>query len=116
MALTAPEPGIGIVENRPDLAHVDVRYVADLARLALTDEEVARYQGELDDILDYVAQLGELDVTGIEPTAHANPLANVLRDDVADQCMSREDMIRNAPATVEEELVRVPAVIEEEGQ
>jgi aspartyl-tRNA(Asn)/glutamyl-tRNA(Gln) amidotransferase subunit C len=53
------------VAVRPDLAHVDVRYIADLARLELTEAEVARFQAELDDILGYVDQLRELDVEGV---------------------------------------------------
>ena len=100
--------------QRPDLAHVDVRYIADLARLELTDAEVARFQSELDDILGYVDQLRELDVTGVEPTAHATPRTNVMRDDVArGQSLARERVLANAPAVVGGTSVRVPVVIEE---
>ena len=60
--------------DRPDLEHVDVRYVADLARVALTVEEQQEFQRQLDDILEYVGKLAELDVAGIEPTAHAVPM------------------------------------------
>jgi aspartyl-tRNA(Asn)/glutamyl-tRNA(Gln) amidotransferase subunit C len=94
---------------------LDVRYVADLARIELTDEEVARFETELDDIIEYVQKLGELDVEGIEPTAHAMPLSNVMREDDPRPSMDREAMLRNAPATLEDAFVRVPVVIEDEG-
>jgi len=93
--------------------HIDVRYVAALARIAVTDADVARFEQELGDILGYVGQLSELDVTGIEPTAHAAPRANVLRDDVQGACLDRAQVLANAPAA-DDECVRVPPVIEEE--
>ena len=101
-------------KSKPDSATVDVRYVADLARITLTDEEVQQFQNELDDILEYVGQLNELDVDGIEPTAHAAPRANVLRDDTPSPTMGRRHVVANAPAAVEDAYVRVPPVIEEE--
>lgn len=98
---------------RPDLAHVDVRYVADLARIELTDAEAERFQSELDDILGYVAQLSELDTAGTEPMAHAMPRANVLRDDAPQASLGPERVLANAPAVVGEGYIRVPAVLEE---
>jgi aspartyl-tRNA(Asn)/glutamyl-tRNA(Gln) amidotransferase subunit C len=94
---------------------LDVRYVADLARIQLTADEVARFETELDDILEYVQKLAELDVDGIEPTAHAMSLSNVIREDVPRPSMDREAMLKNAPATAEDAFVRVPVVIEDEG-
>ena len=100
--------------QRPDLAHVDVRYIADLARLELTDAEVARFQAELDDILGYVDQLRELDVTGVEPLAHAVTRSNVMRDDaVLGPSLERARLLANAPAVVGGNSVRVPVVLEE---
>ena len=90
---------------------MDVRYVAKLARLGLTDEEAATYQAQLDDILDYVAKLKELDVDGIEPTAHAMPVENVFRADEPAICLDRDDVLANAPA-VYQSLFDVPPVIE----
>ncbi len=90
---------------------MDVRYVADLARIALTDEEIARYEAQLDDVLAYVAKLQELDVSAVEPTAHAARLTNVLREDVVSDCLARADVLDNAPAAVDDELIRVPVVI-----
>ena len=100
--------------DKPDLAHVDVRYVAQLARLTLSDAEAAEFQRELDDILRYVAQLDELDVSAIEPMAHATPLVNVMREDMVRPSLERERILDNAPGVVDENLIRVPAVLGEE--
>ena len=101
--------------DRPDVAHVDVRYVANLARIAITDQEAEAYQRELDAVLEYVAKLGELDVEHIEPTAHAMPRTNVMRDDTPLPTMPREAMLANAPATADDELLRVPLVVDDGG-
>ncbi len=95
-------------------AYIDIRYVADLARIALTDEEIARYGPELDAILAYVEQLREIDVAGIEPMAHAVPRLNIMREDAVTECLDREQVMKNAPATVDDALIRVPVVIEGE--
>ena len=102
------------MDKKPDLAHVDVRYVADLARIALSEEEERQFSAELDDILEYVGQLDELDVSGIEPTAHAAARANVMRDDEPRPVLDRDLLIANAPSTIDAMYVAVPAVIEEE--
>ena len=101
--------------DSPDVAHIDVRYVANLARIAITEEEAEAYQRDLDAILEYVAKLGELDVEHIEPTAHAMPQVNVLRDDVPLPTMPREAMLANAPATSDGEQLRVPLVVDDGG-
>lgn len=100
------------MQTAHDAAKIDVRYVADLARLALTPEEVAKYDAQLGDILHYVEQLKEVDVTGIEPTAHAAKLVNVLRDDRPGESLPREPVLANAPAVLDAQFVKVPAVIE----
>ena len=74
-----------------------VRHVAMLARLGLTDEQVAGLGAELNDILVQVDRISALDLTGIEPTAHAVAVTNVTRDDVIRPCLSREDALLNAP-------------------
>ncbi len=94
--------------------HIDARYVADLARIELTDAEAARYNAQLNAILSYVEQLSEPDVTGIEPTAHAMPLVNVLRPDAARPSLDRAPVIKNAPAEIDGIYIKVPAVIEGE--
>jgi aspartyl-tRNA(Asn)/glutamyl-tRNA(Gln) amidotransferase subunit C len=96
-------------------AHVDVQYVADLARISLTQTEIDRLGAELDAILEYVRQLSEVAIDGIEPTAHAVPRSNVMRDDLTTPCLDRELVVANAPATVDDMYVRVPVVIDEEG-
>jgi aspartyl-tRNA(Asn)/glutamyl-tRNA(Gln) amidotransferase subunit C len=91
--------------------HMDVAYVAHLARLHLTEDEVRRYAGPLDEILGYVRQLQAVDTTGVEPTAHARPVVNVFRDDEAGPSQDRERTLANAPAS-RNGLFVVPRIIE----
>ena len=74
-----------------------VRHVAHLARLAVSDEEVAMFSRQLSAVLEYVAQLDELDTADVPPTAHPLPLSNVLRNDVVGQCVTNEAALENAP-------------------
>lgn len=76
---------------------IDVRYVANLCRLELSAEEVERYQAQLRQVLDYMGQIDALDVSGIQPTAHAAPVFDVWREDEREACLSREDALANAP-------------------
>jgi aspartyl-tRNA(Asn)/glutamyl-tRNA(Gln) amidotransferase subunit C len=89
----------------------DISYVAHLARLELSDEEKQQFSTQLKDILAYVDKLGELDVAGVEPTAHAVPLTNVLRADVARPSIAREKILRNAPQQAQE-LFIMPKIVE----
>ena len=91
----------------------EVHRVAKLARLALSDEEVAQMVVELDHILEHAQSLQELDTTGIEPTAHAIPLATPLREDRAVPGIDPALAVANAPEVVETAFV-VPKVIEGE--
>ncbi len=100
--------------SQADTSQIDVRYVADLARIELTDAEAERYGTQLGAILDYIAQLRELNVDGIEPTAHATPLVNVLRADTPGASLPRELVVANAPAVADEVYIKVPVVIEDE--
>ena len=93
-------------------AGMDVGYVADLARVELTEEEKTLFQGQLNQVLDYVEQLNELDVEGVEPTAHAIPVYNVLRRDVPGKSLDRDAVIANAPAATDGEI-RVPKIIDQ---
>ena len=97
--------------NHQNTDHIDVRYVANLARIALTDEEAARLETELDRVLSFVHLLDELDLDGIEPMSHPHPMENVLRDDTVREGADPADLTANAPATVRG-LVRVPQMIE----
>ncbi len=77
---------------------LNVRYVANLARLDLTDEEVEKFEGQLNRILEHVDQLSSLDISGVEPTAHAYPVFNVLRSDEAAPGLEKQAALGNAPA------------------
>lgn len=78
---------------------VDIRKLAKLSRLQLTDDEVARFQDELSAILGYVEQLQDVDVAGLEPTSQVTGLVNVVRaDEVVDYGVSQEELLKNAPA------------------
>lgn len=92
-------------------AHIDVAYVAALARLELTAEEQERFQTQLDSILSLVETLSELDVEGIEPTAHPAPVHDCFREDVAVPGLERDHFLRNAPDSALDQ-VRVPKVID----
>lgn len=94
---------------------IDIRYVAELARLEIPEGQAAALQNDLEKIVAYIAELGELDLDGVEPTAHAAPLANVWREDVAGEPFSRERMLANAPALMNGDLIRVPQVLPGEG-
>jgi aspartyl-tRNA(Asn)/glutamyl-tRNA(Gln) amidotransferase subunit C len=76
----------------------DIRKLARLCRLRLTDDEVARYQNELSEILAYVEQLQDVDVAGLEPTSQVTGLMNVVRDDeLIDYGVTPSDLLKNAP-------------------
>ena len=74
-----------------------VKHVAKLARLALLPEQLEQFAGQLGSILDYVEQLKQADVTGVEPLAHAVTLTNVLRDDEPSPALPVEAVLQNAP-------------------
>jgi aspartyl-tRNA(Asn)/glutamyl-tRNA(Gln) amidotransferase subunit C len=92
-------------------AHIDVKYVAHLARLSLTEEEEHKLEEQLGQVLNYVEKLKEVDVSGVEPTAHAFPLVNVTRPDEVRPCMDRQEALRNAPAQANG-LFIVPKIVE----
>jgi aspartyl-tRNA(Asn)/glutamyl-tRNA(Gln) amidotransferase subunit C len=90
----------------------DVEHVARLARLELSAAEKERMRKELDGILSYIDKLRALDTRGVEPTSHAVPLTNVMRDDTEVPSLPRDEMLANAPDR-HGELFRVPKIIEE---
>jgi aspartyl-tRNA(Asn)/glutamyl-tRNA(Gln) amidotransferase subunit C len=92
-------------------AEIDVKYVAHLARLRLTPAEEQKFGEQLGHILGYVEKLKELDVTGVEPTAHAFPIVNVTRADEVRPSIPNEDALRNAPAQANG-LFLVPKIVE----
>jgi aspartyl-tRNA(Asn)/glutamyl-tRNA(Gln) amidotransferase subunit C len=85
-----------------------VLHVAKLARLKLTEEEVERMSGELSAILEHVDNINELDLEGVEPTAHVVPLENVLRADDPRPSLPRERALEGAP-DADETGFRVPS-------
>jgi aspartyl-tRNA(Asn)/glutamyl-tRNA(Gln) amidotransferase subunit C len=92
-------------------AEIDVKYVAHLARLALTPDEEKKLGAQLGSILGYIEKLRELDVSGVEPTAHAVPMANVTRADEIRPSLTHEDALRNAPKQAGGLFV-VPKIVE----
>jgi len=91
--------------------NIDIDYVANLARLALTPEEKATYARQLGDVLAYIEKLKGADVTGVEPTAHAFDVCNVWADDVPEPALPVEEVLRNAPAA-RDNMISVPKVVE----
>ena len=87
----------------------EVKHVAKLARLELTDEEVNKYSQQLGSILEYVEQMNEVNTTGIEPMPHAIPVYNVMREDIVKYEQTKEELMANAPFE-EEGLFRVPKI------
>jgi aspartyl-tRNA(Asn)/glutamyl-tRNA(Gln) amidotransferase subunit C len=90
---------------------IDVKYVAHLARLALTPQEEKQFGAQLGNVLGYIEKLKELDVSGVEPTAHAVPMVNVTRPDEVRPSLSHEEAMRNAPAQANG-LFIVPKIVE----
>jgi aspartyl-tRNA(Asn)/glutamyl-tRNA(Gln) amidotransferase subunit C len=89
----------------------DVAKVALLARLRVSPDELQMFTGQLNSIMDYVAQLQELDTTDVEPLSHGIEVRNVFRDDVRGDSLPREAALCNAPKHNEESFL-VPAVLE----
>ncbi|MGH9149204.1 MAG: Asp-tRNA(Asn)/Glu-tRNA(Gln) amidotransferase subunit GatC [Acidimicrobiales bacterium] len=88
----------------------DVRHVARLARLAVTDEEVERFAEQLGAVLDHAADVEALDTAGVPPTAHPLPLVNVLRDDEVAASLDRDEVLGQAPQA-EDGRFRVPRIL-----
>lgn len=96
------------MSSAPDL---NLDHVAKLARLALTPAEKEKFAQQLGDVLHHIEQLAKVDVTGIEPTAHAFPVVNVWADDVAKPGLPVEAALQNAPAQ-RDHMIVVPKVVE----
>ena len=87
----------------------EVKHVAKLARLELTDDEVEKYSKQLGDILKHVEQINEVDTQGVEPMPHAIPVYNVMREDVVKYEETKEELLKNAPYE-EDGFFRVPKI------
>lgn len=92
------------------ISESDVRHVALLARLALTDEQVRHLTVELSSILDHVSEIQSLDLAGVEPTAHPFPIRNVTRPDVVRPGLARERALLNAPEAEDGAFV-IPRIV-----
>ena len=95
----------------PASTDLNIDHIATLARIALTPEEKVRFSAQIGDVLTYIAQLREVNVTGVEPTAHAFPVANVWGEDVPGPALPIAAALRNAPEE-REEMIVVPKVVE----
>ena len=89
-----------------------VRKVAKLSRLELTEAEVQEFTGQLSAILDYVAKMNELDTTNIEPLAHCLPVSNVFRADAVKESLGTEKTLANAPQQ-DGEFFKVPKILDD---
>jgi aspartyl-tRNA(Asn)/glutamyl-tRNA(Gln) amidotransferase subunit C len=96
------------MSSAPDL---NLDHVAKLARLALTPAEKEKFSQQLGDVLHHIEQLAKVDVTGVEPTAHAFPVVNVWGEDVAKPGLAVEAALQNAPAQ-RDHMIVVPKVVE----
>jgi aspartyl-tRNA(Asn)/glutamyl-tRNA(Gln) amidotransferase subunit C len=92
------------------ISRQQVIHVARLARLDLTEDEVERFTEQLGAVLDHAAGVASLDTTGVEPTAHPLPLANVFRPDEPRPALDRDEVLAAAPA-VEGHRFRVPRIL-----
>ncbi|PAQ16730.1 Asp-tRNA(Asn)/Glu-tRNA(Gln) amidotransferase GatCAB subunit C [Bacillaceae bacterium SAOS 7] len=88
-----------------------VRHVANLARLAVTDEEVEKFTSHLDAIISFAEQLNELDTTDVLPTSHVLDMKNIMREDEAKPGLPQEEVLKNAPDH-QNGQIRVPSIIE----
>ncbi len=92
----------------------EVRHIADLGNLTLTEDEVQKYAADLEEILTYVEKLDELDTEHVEPTSHCLDMTNVFRDDTPRPSLTPQQALANAPES-EGQCFRVPKIIQEEG-
>jgi aspartyl-tRNA(Asn)/glutamyl-tRNA(Gln) amidotransferase subunit C len=90
---------------------IDVEHVAKLARLGLSEAEKKLFAQQLSAILEFAASLQKLDTNNVQPTAHAIPMKNVLREDQAVPCANVADILANGP-DVEDNMFKVPKIIE----
>jgi aspartyl-tRNA(Asn)/glutamyl-tRNA(Gln) amidotransferase subunit C len=93
------------------ISEEQVKHVAHLARLAITEEEAQKFTSQLDAIISFAEQLNELDTTNIKPTSHVLDMKNILREDQSKAGLPREEVLKNAPDH-DNGQIRVPSIIE----
>jgi aspartyl-tRNA(Asn)/glutamyl-tRNA(Gln) amidotransferase subunit C len=106
-ASATPQPG-------PTIDEAQVRHIAKLARLNLSDDEVRLFTVQLGSIVDYVRQLEEVNVDGVEPLAHPLPITDIFREDEPHEPFTPEQALANAPDR-QGQFFRVPAVLDQTG-
>ncbi|WHY01071.1 Asp-tRNA(Asn)/Glu-tRNA(Gln) amidotransferase subunit GatC [Neobacillus sp. DY30] len=94
------------------ISNEQVKHVANLARLAITEDEAEIFTKQLDAIITFAEQLNELDTTNIEPTYHVLDMKNVFREDIKETGLPREEVLKNAPDH-QDGQIKVPAIIGE---
>jgi aspartyl-tRNA(Asn)/glutamyl-tRNA(Gln) amidotransferase subunit C len=112
---TARRDVSAIIARMASLSRADVEHVAHLARLGLTEDELARLEGQLNHILDQYAILAALETDDIPPTAQTIELENILREDVARPSLTVDAVLANAPAR-EGDFIVVPPILGGDGQ
>ncbi|RZU49859.1 aspartyl/glutamyl-tRNA(Asn/Gln) amidotransferase subunit C [Krasilnikovia cinnamomea] len=95
------------------ISREEVAHLARLSRLAVTEQELDQFAGQLDVILQSVARVGEVAAEDIPPTSHSVPLTNVYRDDVEQPCLTQDEALSGAPDAAEGRF-RVPRILDEE--
>ena len=93
------------------ISEEQVKHVAHLARLAITEEEANTFTNQLDKIISFAEQLNELDTTNVEPTAHVLEIKNVMREDKSNPGLNREEVLKNAPEH-QDGQIKVPGIME----
>jgi aspartyl-tRNA(Asn)/glutamyl-tRNA(Gln) amidotransferase subunit C len=101
------------LSRKEPLTRQEIAHLARLSRLAVTDEELDLFAGQLDAVLDAVAKVGQAPVDDVAPTTHAVPMTNVFRPDVVRPSLPRDVVLAGAPAA-EEGRFRVPRILQEE--
>ena len=95
------------------ISREEVAHLARLSRLAVTEQELDQFAGQLDVILQSVARVGEVAAEDIPPTSHSVPLTNIYRDDVVQPCLTQEEALSGAPDAYDGRF-RVPRILDEE--
>jgi aspartyl-tRNA(Asn)/glutamyl-tRNA(Gln) amidotransferase subunit C len=94
------------------ISNEQVKHVANLARLAITEEEAEKFTKQLDAIITFAEQLNELDTENVEPTYHVLDMKNVFREDIKQAGLPREEVLKNAPDH-QDGQIKVPAIMGE---
>lgn len=92
------------------LSHKDVKHIAKLARLGLTDKEIEKFSNQLSDILTYADILGEVDTEGVKPISQITDLQDVLFEDEIEDCEVSKELLAESPMDIEDNMIKVKSV------